>query len=167
MIDAARVDDPAGDWVVADYRSWTPDTRYDLVFSNAALHWIPRHEELIPRLFSMTAAGGAVAAQVPAIIDSPVHRAARRAAENEHLSKQSRRVELWHTIYYHVMRSHQEIIQWYASTGLKVYLSRIPTEQQRQRFTQQVLAGCAADYPVADDGTILFPFKRLFMIAYA
>ena len=81
MIQKARADYPQGDWAVADFSSYRPDGWFDLVFSNATLHWIPDHPALIRKMFEMTAKGGAVAAQVPSILDSPLHRAARLTAE--------------------------------------------------------------------------------------
>jgi len=190
MIERARADYPQGEWTVADIREWNGDPGFQVVFSNATLHWIPDHASLIPRLFGLVAPGGVVAAQVPAIHDSPVHQAARRVSESEkwspvlsgsaetltyhpesfyyeHLSRHSSRVELWHTIYYHIMGSHQEIIEWYSSSGLKAYLSRLASEAEKARFKQEVLAACRGDYPALPDGKILFPFKRLFMVAYA
>ncbi len=189
MIAKARGDYPAGTWVLSDFQEWKPNGTYDLVFANATIHWIPDHERLIPRMFDMLAPGGALAAQVPAIQDSPVHQAARRRSRTEewrdmlaeseealtyhseafyyeHLSSRSDRVELWHTVYYHVMDRHQDIIDWYSSSGLKAYLSLMPTEADRQRFKEQVMHDCSASYPALWNGKILFPFKRLFMLAY-
>jgi len=190
MIERARADYPQGEWTVADIREWRGDSRFQVVFSNATLHWIPDHENLIPRLFELASPGGVVAAQMPVIHESPVHRAARQVSESErwastlsgsaetltchaegfyydHLSRHSSRVELWHTIYYHIMGSHEEIIEWYSSSGLKAYLSRLSSEDEKARFKREVLAACRDDYPGLADGKILFPFKRLFMVAYA
>jgi len=189
MIGRAKADYPDGDWVVADIREWHPGQSCDVVFSNATLHWVPEHERLIPRLFDMVRRGGAIAAQVPSVQDSPVHRAARRLAETggwsrvlargqealtwhsevfyyDQLAPLSTRVELWHTTYYHLMSSHQEIIQWYSGSGLKAYLSRLSSEREREDFKEAVLAACQGDYPVLRDGKVLFPFKRFFMVAY-
>lgn len=38
---------------------------WDLVFSNAALQWIPDHARLIPRIFSLVRPGGQMVIQVP------------------------------------------------------------------------------------------------------
>jgi SAM-dependent methyltransferase len=46
-------------WIEADLGAWTPDTAPDLVFSNAALHWLDDHGTLFPRLLAAVAAGGA------------------------------------------------------------------------------------------------------------
>ena len=54
---------------------------FDLVLSNAALHWLPRHEELLPRLAAALAPGGQIAVQVPDNHDHPSHRIAREVGE--------------------------------------------------------------------------------------
>src|SRR5262249_28663115 len=46
---------------------------YDLVFSNAALHWVPHHEALFVRLTEALTAGGQLAVQMPANFDHPSH----------------------------------------------------------------------------------------------
>jgi trans-aconitate 2-methyltransferase len=52
--------------------TWEP-TPYDVVFSNAALHWLPDHHRLLSRLTGALPAGGQLAVQVPANADHPSH----------------------------------------------------------------------------------------------
>jgi trans-aconitate 2-methyltransferase len=47
--------------------------RYDLLFSNAALHWVDGHPDLLQRLAAHLADGGQLAVQVPANHDHPSH----------------------------------------------------------------------------------------------
>ena len=47
--------------------------RLDVVFSNAALHWVPDHPRLLARLRAALRPGGQVAVQVPANGDHPSH----------------------------------------------------------------------------------------------
>ena len=51
MLDRAR-DSTAGAsnfrWIQADLAQWRPDVPADLVYSNAALHWLDRHDTLFP-----------------------------------------------------------------------------------------------------------------------
>jgi trans-aconitate 2-methyltransferase len=56
---------------------------FDVVFSNAALHWVPDHSQLLGRLAAGLAPGGQLAFQVPANFDHPSHLAARHVAETE------------------------------------------------------------------------------------
>ncbi len=60
-----------------------PAEPYDLVFSNAALQWLPDHERLMARLAGWVAPGGQLAFQVPANADHPSHRIAHEVAREE------------------------------------------------------------------------------------
>jgi trans-aconitate 2-methyltransferase len=57
-----------------------PAAPLDLVFSNAALQWVPDHETLLPRLLGWVRPGGQVAIQVPYNFDHPSHRLAHETA---------------------------------------------------------------------------------------
>src|SRR5205085_2066324 len=46
---------------------------FDLIFSNAALHWVDNHATLFARLATRLASGGQLAVQVPANFDHPSH----------------------------------------------------------------------------------------------
>ena len=75
MIAKARVSYPQGDWVLADAANWKTDVKYDIVFSNATLQWIPNHERLLKTLFDCINTAGVLAVQVPANNSSPLHQA--------------------------------------------------------------------------------------------
>jgi trans-aconitate 2-methyltransferase len=53
---------------------------FDLIFSNAALHWLPDHPHLLKRLRSMLAPGGQLAVQMPYADDDTPHVLAREIA---------------------------------------------------------------------------------------
>lgn len=55
----------------------------DVVFSNAALHWVPDHRALLPRLVACLGPGGQLAFQVPANSDHPAYRLANGMATEE------------------------------------------------------------------------------------
>src|SRR5687768_13428010 len=67
----------AGDGLVfeqGDIGDFTSEGDYDLVFSNAALQWVPDHEPLFRRLtVALTQLGGQLAVQMPANNDHPSH----------------------------------------------------------------------------------------------
>jgi trans-aconitate 2-methyltransferase len=189
MIEKARLSCPLGKWLQADIRDWRPEEAFDVVASNATLQWIPDHEALIPRLFGWVRAGGAFAVQLPANQEAPLHRALIRVSRRGEwkaltkgcaglivyrspefyygiLSGLTPVIHLWKTVYYHVLENHQGLIDWYSSTGMKTYLDRLPEESQKQAFRAQVLEECRASYPLQRDGRILYPFERLFFVAY-
>src|SRR5438552_909913 len=76
----------AGDGVTVeagDIATFGPARPFDLVFSNAALHWVPDHSALLERLTRAVASRGQLAVQVPANHDHPAHRAAAEVAREE------------------------------------------------------------------------------------
>jgi trans-aconitate 2-methyltransferase len=189
MIAKARADFPDGAWELAEIPAWRPDRRFDLVFSNAALHWVPDHATVIPHLFAQVAPGGALAVQMPAHLESPVHRAMLEIADDPEwqartapakglvhvetpefyydlLCRAAARIDLWVTTYEHVMAAPEAIIEWIRGTGLRPFLEALSTDDQRARFTTKLLERAAVEYPSRSDGKVIFPFRRLFFVAY-
>lgn len=193
MIAKARASHDWGEWVCADAASLggTADgTAWDLVFSNAALQWIPDHERLVPSLFGLVRPAGALAVQVPANAGSPLHRSLVRTAEDPRWSRLTSgcasrlvyrepssyyrflcgvaaRLDVWETIYHHELPDHQALIEWYKGTGMRPCLERLGDEPSRRAFEDAVLEGCRAEYPVQPNGRVIYPFRRLFFVAYA
>jgi trans-aconitate 2-methyltransferase len=189
MIDKAKATYPPGTWILADAGSWKAEQPYDLVFSNALLHWLPNHSELCRHLLRQVAEGGALAAQLPAHYDSPLHReilavskdpawdarmeAARTAITREPpslyydaLQSVASRLDLWETIYYHVVAGPEAVLEWFRGTGLRPFLEALSSDEERARFEQMLLDRYAATYPRRPSGKVLFPFRRLFFVAY-
>jgi trans-aconitate 2-methyltransferase len=190
MIAAAAQAHPSLRWATADIATWQPPAAVDLVFSNAALQWLPDHASLIPRLFGAVASGGALAFQIPsathALVRTLIHAIAREgpwAARmqpalgaltlqppgfyHDLLAPLARSIDVWETDYPHVMEGHDAIVAWIASTGLRPFLAALDTEAERQLFRDQLLQRVEENDPVQADGRILFPFRRTFVIAYA
>src|SRR3546814_21020202 len=65
MLAHARREAPDMQWQQADIADWRPTAPVDLLFTNAALHWLFGHEELFPRLVGDVAPGGFFACQIP------------------------------------------------------------------------------------------------------
>ncbi|HEY5993560.1 MAG TPA: methyltransferase domain-containing protein [Gallionellaceae bacterium] len=191
MISAARLSQPEQEWVLADAASWQASTGsvFDLVFSNAVLQWIPDHARLIPGLLGRVKPSGALAFQMPARAYSIIHQLVLEvAAEPEwsHRMNDARegftlerpgfyydllaglaaRLDIWETEYCHVMQDHEAIMQWVRGTSVRPFLEALGTEAERQRFVAQLRARVAQAYPPQRDGKVLFPFRRLFVIAY-
>lgn len=187
MIEQAKKTDGDINWICADASDDLDGLgKFDIVFSNAAIQWMPRHEELLPRLFSLLDVGGVFAVQVPVTTQMPVHVSLQSivqserwsnkfSGENSHstfsapyyydiLSKLSRDIDLWETHYYHVMENHQSIVQWYSSTGLKPYLDRLESASDQTNFLIEFENALKFAYPKQVDGFVLFPFTRIFFI---
>jgi trans-aconitate 2-methyltransferase len=189
MIEKARATCLEGSWLLADLQEWNPEDSWDIVFSNATLQWIPNHARLIPKLYSLVRKEGTLAVQLPANQEAPLQIALVEVSRRKEwkeltsgcedlivyrsagfyydiLSTLSPKIFLWKTNYYHVLANHQGLIDWYSSTGMKTYLERLPEEAQKESFRAQVLEACRDSYPAQKDGRILYPFERLFFIAY-
>src|SRR5258705_4418264 len=86
MLDAARAAtqaDPRYAFVAADLAQWQPDAPVDLVYSNAALHWLPDHAALFARVSAMVAHGGVLAVQMPDNFRAPSHTSIAAIARSE------------------------------------------------------------------------------------
>lgn len=186
MIEHARRDHPALEFRVADLAQWKASEPFDVIFSSAALQWVPHHEILLPALLEMLRPGGLLAIQMPRHYESPVHQAlltlARRAEWRDALAQvdyigggDSRfyydllaplaaRLDVWETIYYHVMPDVEAIIDWVRGTAVRPYLNKLD-ETRREVFLDQYRQLIAAAYPPQADGQVLFPFRRLFFVA--
>ncbi len=189
MIDAAIQSFPGQAWLHEDITHWKPEQPCDLVFSNAALHWLPDHRTLVRRLFSHVASGGALAFQIPsavfprvrAFIHEISHDArwsVRLAAARTALTMETpgfyydalvdiaSGIDIWETEYQHVLPSKQAIVEWICSTGLRPFLSALASDADREFFLSELQSRVDADYPLQTDGKVLFPFRRTFVIAY-
>jgi trans-aconitate 2-methyltransferase len=190
MIEAARKSGLNAHWTIGDIAAWAgaAGAPVDLVFSNAAFQWVADHAALLPALMGRLTEGGALAFQVPANPDAPAHEAARRLAGSARwktcfpmpvrewavlapeatydiLAPHAARIDLWLTDYIQVMESAAAIVEWYKGTGLRPYLDALPEDAQ-PAFLSDYEAAITAAYPARPDGKVLFPFRRLFCIAY-
>jgi len=189
MIKKARKDHPELQFMIGDAgKDLSHLGEFDLVFANASLQWIPDHENLIPRLFGMVRPNGAFATQIPQFKQMPIAKTIIRMTETEkwshyfknfqdehffyadnsyydYLNQKSSDIVIWASKYYHIMENHHKIIEMIQSTGLKPYLDYLPDELHLD-FLNDVLEGIKADYPLQSDQKVLFPFDRLFIIAY-
>jgi len=190
MLAQARTAHPEMEWVQGDISDWAAsgDERFGVVFSNAALQWVGRHEAVFPRLLKRVAGGGALAVQMPSRFESPAHRVTREMAQSERwrarfagvrdwhaheasfyydeLALEAARVELWETEYLHVLDGPEGILEWYRGTGLRPYLSALAGAGERGEFEAEYLEQIRAAYPRRADGRVLFPFRRIFLVAY-
>ncbi|MDR2687001.1 MAG: methyltransferase domain-containing protein [Oscillospiraceae bacterium] len=187
MLEAARERLPGPCWIECDATGDLSHLgRFDLVFSNAALQWMPDHERVVPAWFAMLKPGGVLAIQAPGNFNSPLHQALLATAGNEKwrgalqqakpqnyraaryyydiLSKFTDKFELWAVEYHHVLDSHEDMIEWYKGAGFRPYLAELDTRGQAA-FLDDMLEQARALYPPQADGKILFEFRRLFFTA--
>jgi trans-aconitate 2-methyltransferase len=193
MIDAARRTSLEAEWRVADIAEWALGGplagRYDVLFSNAALHWVPRHAELFPQLLARLNPGGALAVQMPDA-DAVPHRVLRELAATEPwkerfaakaargwrshppefyyslLVPRAARLNIWATEYLQIMPDVNAIVEWYKGTGLRPFLDALPDAVEQAGFLRDYAARLAPFYPPLESGVVAFPFKRVFVVAH-
>lgn len=188
MLAEARRRDAEVEWIEGDIAAFAPDTPPDLIFTNAALQWLPDHAELFPRLVRTLAPGGVFACQVPETFDTPWHRLLRETAADgpwaqrlaevrgvrpvapaeayyDLISPICGEVDIWSTVYIHVLEGDDPVVDWMRGTGLRPFLQALQTAEDRMRFLEAYRARVAQALPARPDGTTLFPFPRLFIVA--
>ena len=160
--------------------AFVTDRPYDLVFSNAALHWIPDHPRLIAKLAGLLAPRGQLALQMPSNFDHPSHRIASELAPAFALAPRApsvlppeRYATLLHDlgfarqlvrlqVYGHVLPSTGDVVEWVKGTTLTDYQSRLEPAvfddflaQYRERLLREI--GDARPY--------FYAFKRVLLWA--
>jgi len=188
MIAAARETYPEQDWLQADIGTWAPADPFDIVFSNAALQWLGDHRRLVRRLLGFVRPGGALAFQIPSDAYSPVRTYIREIADDpawrdrmegprtaltmespavyyDSLAGEARSLDIWETEYSHVMEDPQAIVAWISSTGLRPFLEVLNADEGAE-FIRRLNYRVEDGYARRVDGRVLFPFRRLFLIAY-
>jgi trans-aconitate 2-methyltransferase len=163
-----------------------PKDRFSLVFSNAALHWLPLHEELLPEIACAIGPGGQLAVQVPANDDHPTHTiAATLAREPEFrgalggyarkgqvllperyaevlnaLGFAEQHVRL--VVYVHRLSNREDVFEWVKGTMLNDYERRLPPPLF-QRFAQRYKTLLLK--VLRDERPYFYPFKRILFWA--
>jgi len=187
MIAAAHRVLPEREFRVEDIAAWR-DPRADLVFSNAALHWVDGHIAVMARLASDMPPGGAVAAQFPDNLDEPSHalmreiaarpafrdKLAATAAERQAigsfadyeqaLAPHCRHIDIWRTVYAHRLDSPKAIVAWVEGAGLRPFLAPL-NEAERADYLAIYEDEIARSYPRQPSGAVLLAFPRLFVVA--
>jgi trans-aconitate 2-methyltransferase len=158
----------------------------DVVFSNAALHWVPDHPRLFAHLAEALTESGQLAVQMPANHDHPSHVvAAEVAAEEpfraalggyarsvpvlaperyaellEDLGFAEQHVRL--QVYTHRLDRRDDVVEWVKGTLLTDYEKRLPAElfaRFLERYRERLLP------ELRDRTPFLFPFKRILLWA--
>ena len=172
---------------LGDIAAWSPPEPVDVIFSNAALQWLPGHSALFPRLLTCLAAGGILAVQMPAMHNEPVRALQpvvassgpwsqqlsgvasappilEPAAYYDLLSDRVSAIEIWVTQYLHVLRGKDPVVQWAMGTSLRPYLDALQP-RDRPEFIAAYSKALRPHYPLRADGTVLLAFRRLFILA--
>jgi trans-aconitate 2-methyltransferase len=187
MLAGARTAAPDCGFSQADIAVWAPDEAPDLIYSNAALHWLGGHEGLFPRLLGTLAPGGVLAVQMPFMHDAPIRALQYQVAAQgpwagrlagigsappilppasywDLLRPHCAALDMWETIYMHALQGEDAVVRWAMGSSLRPFLDALPADQ-REDFLAAYRATVNPVYPRRPDGTTLLAFHRLFMVA--
>lgn len=187
MLAKAGQDPSRIDWRRGDIADWKPEGPPDLIFSNAALHWVPDHQALFARLAEQLRPGGVLAIQMPDNFTAPSHRLLLELAVRDPwrdalagalqhgavlspadywrvLRPRCRSIDIWHTDYLQVLEGADPVLEWVSATALLPVMARLPAHQATDFRTAYAQALRQA-YPPETDGSTLFSFRRIFILA--
>jgi trans-aconitate 2-methyltransferase len=193
MLEKAASEPSSVEWIEADVRTWTPETAPDVIYSNATLQWVDGHETIFPRLVSLLAPGGCLAAQMPLSRNATSHKLmvdvlrekqadGRPIGGDELIATMSRKwvldtqeyydllvgataaLDIWHTEYLQVLSGEDAVLEWVTATGLRPVLNGLDGAD-RDEYVKRYRHQLNEAYPRRDDGHTLYPFRRLFMTA--
>lgn len=172
----------------ADIALWTANDAPALLFSNAALHWVPDHAAILPRLVAMLAPGGVLAVQMPRQFDAPSHQLLTQVANAlfpgridttpppvappityQRMLAPLGDVTVWETDYIQRLppvlapiETGHPVRHFTQSTAMRPILAAlnlVEADQFIATYDQHLLI----PYPLEYDGSVLFPFRRLFI----
>lgn len=185
MIEKAKLQLPAAHFEVANIYEWLPDSDTDIVFSNAVFQWLPDHLKEMQRLFAVLKKGAVFAFQMPDNLGEPSHVAMQEVAQDprwrarignvareklpdisvyyDAFAKNSHSIDIWHTVYNHVMTGHEAIVEWFKSTALRPFLAPLSEDEQAD-YISLYFEKLINIYPLQCNGKVLLHFPRLFMV---
>ena len=180
-------------WEEGDLSGWQPAKTPSVFFSNAVIQWVPDHQELVPRLWSMLPPGGCLAIQAPLSWDMRSHQIMRETLANggsngqpigsdelrsavgnrwvqdpdfyyDLLAPEANHLDVWTTEYQHVLAGDDAVLEWVTGTGLRPILNGLE-DGERETYLAEYRRRLNVEYPRRSDGVTLYPFRRLFFVA--
>jgi trans-aconitate 2-methyltransferase len=171
---------------VGDVAAWKPERPVDLIVSNAVLHWLPEHPELLTRWVDELVPGGRIAFQVPGNFGAPSHVLLRELGRSDRwrdklgalqrdapvldppgyldlLTRRGCAVDAWETTYAQVLHGDDPVLEWVKGSTLRPVLSALDPDETEE-FIAAYRERLREAYPAAPYGTV-FPFRRIFVIA--
>ena len=157
---------------------------WDLIFSNAALHWSENHAELIPYLFNRLNPGGQLAVQVPSNHNHISHQIYREtAAEVEFKSILqgfqryapvlsideyaqilfacgAEQIIVFEKVYAHVLENADAVVEWISGTALVPYFERLG--DHKPDFVDSIRKKMRSAMP---EEPVFYPFRRILFSA--
>ncbi len=173
----------------ADLADWRAEEPHDLIVSNAALQWVPRHADRFPDWVAGLRPGGVLAFQVPGNFSAPSHRLLRELAAGPRwrdrlagvlredqpvlspagyfatLAPLGCSLDVWESTYLHVLPGEDPVLDWTKGTALRPVLTALEDDPAvRDAFLDAYRDALRAAYPPGTHGTV-FPFRRIYVVA--
>ncbi len=169
-------------FALQDIARFSPGPRFDLVFSNAALHWLPDHPTTLANLTAMLRPGGQIAVQIPYNQHHPGHLlAATLASEPPYADELEGFVQRYSVlppadymvlldrlgferphvrlqVYPHRLGEGAAVADWLSGSLLTSYHERLSPERYREFFAEYRRRVAAA---LGEGQPYLYCFERL------
>jgi trans-aconitate 2-methyltransferase len=159
----------------------------DVIFSNAALHWVRGHLDLLGRWLGFLRPNGVLAFQVPGNFSAPSHALLSQLAETPAFRARLRGVQglvevvaperyltrlrelgaladVWTTTYFHVLSGADPVLRWVKGSILRPYLDALGPEAGEE-LTAAYAEALRSAYPVGPSGETVLEFRRVFVVA--
>jgi len=169
-----------------DIATWTSRGDLDLVFSNAALQWVPDHQAVVARWWAALRRGGQLAVQIPANAGHPSHRIAAEVAATEpflsamggapppdtvattvldpvqyailldHLGAERQHVRM--QVYGHTLARSADVVEWVRGTALTRF-QRVLEPDVFEQFVDEYRRRLLR--AIGDTAPYFYPFRRI------
>lgn len=165
------IEDIAGEW--------------DLIFSNAAIHWVENHPDLLAKLWAHLKSGGQIVVQVPSGVRNRAQLAVMETgAQSPYLNLMNgwtwkfpvlpvdeyaeilfhlgaKNIAAFEKVFPHVLADGEAVFEWVAGTTMTAFTSRLSLTDQGiiEDFNARVKAKILEAYP---GSPVIFPFRRIF-----
>jgi trans-aconitate 2-methyltransferase len=172
---------------VGDIARLDSEREYAIIFSNAALQWIPRHREVLGHWLRALVPGGRMVIQMPAndretakaalsdlareepwrALLTGIDESFREVPPPEKYQQILREIgcselDCYYHTFHHPMQSPAEVVEWYRATGLRPFINAL-AEDRRAAFLDSYRHRLESAYGTS--GAVTFDFKRLFLWA--
>lgn len=187
MLVKARESYPDINWQTVDLNNWQSNQPVDVLFSNAALHWLEDHDVLFPQLLKSVKPGGYLAVQMPRNWEAASHMSINETVASgkwrerlesvirltpslapekyyEILAAHVSELEIWETDYIQVLEGENPVAEYVKGSWLQRFLQELE-EPESSEFEAIYREKILEAYPKQSDGKTLFPFKRCFILA--
>jgi trans-aconitate 2-methyltransferase len=157
---------------------------WDLILSNAALHWTENHSELIAKLYQQLTPGGQIAVQIPSNHNHISHQIYRETADEEpfktvlkgfqryapvlsideyarlFFEQGAEEIVVFEKIYPHILEDSDAVVEWISGTALVPYFERIG--EHKEEFVDAIRTKMRIALP---ETPVFYPFRRTLFSA--